>query len=74
MKSIIYKKKSVFFMQVLPQYDEFGIYTSAEDVKDFVISLLEMGVTEEFDVIEQCVDRFGASYTSLIEKVLYGED
>lgn len=61
-------------MQVLPQYDEFGIYTSAEDVKDFVVSLLESGVTEEFDVLDHCVDRFGTSYTSLIEKVLYGED
>jgi hypothetical protein len=61
-------------MQVLPQYDEFGIYTSTEDVKDFVISLFESGITEEFDVIDQCVDRFGTSYRNLIEKVLYGED
>ena len=61
-------------MQVLPQYDEFGIYTSTEDVKYFVISLFESGITEEFEVIDQCVDRFGTSYRNLIEKVLYGED
>lgn len=61
-------------MTVLPQYDEFGIYTTSEDIKCFVSSLFETGVSSEEEVISNCIDQFGRSNFDLIEKVLYGED
>lgn len=61
-------------MQVVPQYDEFGIYTTSDDVKIFITSLFEMGLTLEDDIFSNCVSKFGKSHLNLIEKVIYGED
>ena len=61
-------------MTVLPQYDEFGIYTTTEDIRSFVSSLCETGISSEQEVISNCVNQFGKNNFDLIEKVLYGED
>lgn len=60
-------------MFVLPQYDEFGIYTTIDDVKLFVKSLIEGGTSLEEEVISECVKEFGDQKINLIESVLYGE-
>lgn len=61
-------------MTVLPQYDEFGIYTSFDDIKSFVSSLFETGISSEEEVVSNCLIEFGEDNFDLIEKVLYGED
>jgi hypothetical protein len=61
-------------MTVLPQYDEFGIYTSVDDIKSFVSSLFETGISSEEEVVSNCLIEFGDDNFDLIEKVLYGED
>lgn len=61
-------------MTVLPQYDEFGIYTTIDDVKCFVSSLFEIGISSEEEVVSNCISEFGRDNFDLIEKVLYGED
>lgn len=61
-------------MTILPQYDEFGIYTTSDDIRCFVSSLFETGISSEEEVISNCIDEFGRDNFDLIEKVLYGED
>ncbi len=61
-------------MTVLPQYDEFGIYTTVDDVKCYVSSLFETGISSEEEVFSNCLIEFGSSSYYLIESVLYGED
>jgi len=61
-------------MTVLPQYDEFGIYTTIDDVKSYVSSLFDTGVSSEEEVISNCLTEFGRNNFDLIEKALYGED
>lgn len=61
-------------MIVLPQYDEFGIYTTVDDIKSYVASLFETGISSEEEVFSNCLSEFGNSSYNLIEKVLYGED
>jgi hypothetical protein len=61
-------------MTVLPQYDEFGIYTTADDVKCYVSSLFDSGISSEEEVFSNCITEFGNSSYNLIERVLYGED
>lgn len=61
-------------MTVLPHYDEFGIYTTFEDVRCYITSLLEKGISSEEEVINSCLAEFGRNNSDLIEKVLYGED
>ena len=61
-------------MTILPQYDEFRIYTTTEDIKNFVSSLFEVEILSENEVISKCIEHFGENASYLIEKVLYGED
>jgi hypothetical protein len=61
-------------MIVLPQYDEFGIYITIDDIKSFVSSLFEKGVSSEEEIFSNCLSEFGRDCSHLIEKVLYGED
>ena len=61
-------------MTVLPQYDEFGIYTTVDDIRFFVASLFETGISSEEEVISNCIEQFGKDNFDLIERVLYGED
>ncbi len=61
-------------MTVLPQYDEFGIYTTIDDVKSYVSSLFDTGVSSEEEVMSNCLSEFGRNNFDLIEKALYGED
>jgi hypothetical protein len=60
-------------MTVLPQYDEFGIYTTVYD-KFYVTTLFEVGVSSEEEVVSKCINEFGKSNFNLIEIVIYGED
>lgn len=61
-------------MTVLPQYDEFGIYTTTEAITNYVTSLVKQGVSSEEEVLNKCYNEFGRAYSDLIDKVLYGED
>lgn len=61
-------------MTVLPQYDEFGIYTTVDDIKCYVSSLFETGISSEEEVFSNCIIEFGNFNYNLIESVLYGED
>lgn len=73
-KSLIYKKNKKFLMTVLPQYDEFGIYTTVDDIKFYVTELFEFGVSSEEEIVSKCINEFGRSNFNLIEMIVYGED
>jgi hypothetical protein len=61
-------------MTVIPQYDEFGIYTTVDDIKFYKNELFEVGVSSEEDVVSKCINEFGRSNSNLIEIVIYDED
>jgi hypothetical protein len=58
----------------IPHYDEFGIYTTIDDIKNYITSLIEEGFSSEDDVINKCIEFFGRDNIMLIEKTLYSED
>jgi hypothetical protein len=58
-------------MKVLPQYDEFGAYITIDDIKIFVNSLFESGISSEEEIISKCISEFGSMCYYLIEKVVY---
>lgn len=58
-------------MQVLPYYDEFGIYTTPEDVKLYINELLSNGFLEEDIIFEKCVNHFGREFSNMIKYILY---
>lgn len=41
------------------QHDEFSIYTTHEEIINFVDTLLENGLTNEIEIYERCIEKFG---------------
>lgn len=56
---------------IIPHYDEFGIYTTDDDVKSYIENLLEKGEKEE-EIFKKCKIRFGKYLINTIEYILYG--
>ncbi len=54
------------------QHDEFSIYTTPEEIIDFVNELIENDLTCEFEIYEKCRDKFGKyfSYNLSLENVV----
>lgn len=45
------------------QYDEFSIYTTTEEIINFVDTLLENGLTNEIEIYERCIEKFGIYFS-----------
>ncbi len=56
---------------IILHYDEFGIYLTQDDIRDYITELIEAGHTIEEEVKELCFQKFGFMNSSLIESVLY---
>lgn len=52
-------------------YDEFGTYTTIEDIRDYISGLFESGLTTEEEIYENCLNHFGNIYSNLIDIALY---
>lgn len=57
----------------VPHYDEFGIYTTEEEIKNYIESLIKEGETEEETVLEKCKSFFGEYSSDIIEYIVYGD-
>lgn len=57
----------------IPHYDEFGIYTTEDEIKIYIENLLSQGETDEKEVLNKCKDKFGEYSTDTIEYILYGD-
>lgn len=56
---------------IILHYDEFGTYLTTEDVRDYVVNLIEEGITLEQEVFDKCLEYFGFQHKGLIEHALY---
>lgn len=54
-------------------YDEFGIYVTEEEVKNYIESLIINGLEKE-DVLEKCKSEFGDYLYNFIEYIVYDKD
>lgn len=60
---------------IIPDYDEFGMYTSTDDIDSFVRNLVEgQGIEDDTAIFAKCVEQFGIEFSNIIEYVLYGKD
>ena len=57
----------------VPHYDEFGIYTTEDEIKNYIESLIKEGETEEEKVLEKCKIFFGEYSSDIIEYIGYGD-
>lgn len=56
---------------IVPHYDEFGIYTTTDDIREYISKLIEEGFKTEQEVFNKCVDHFGNFFSDVIETVMY---
>lgn len=40
-------------------HDEFSVYTTYEDITNFVEDLIENGIIDDLDIYEKCRENFG---------------
>lgn len=56
-------------------YDEFGTYTTPEDIEIYIEQLiLDNPNSDENTIFNQLVNYFGQDFTNMIEYIMYGED
>jgi hypothetical protein len=52
-------------------YDEFGAYLTVEDIRDYILQLINTGKTTEDEIYQECLNYFGNIYSSLIDYAMY---
>jgi hypothetical protein len=59
----------------IPYYDEFGVYTTPEDIQLYANDLIEKNLVDnQDDLYKKCIAYFGHSMSDIIEYIIYGED
>jgi hypothetical protein len=57
---------------MIPQfYDEFGIYTTEEDIEIFIKNLINLGENDDITIYNKCIDTFGRVFAETIDHLLY---
>lgn len=54
-------------------YDDFNIYTTTEDVKEYVDSLINEGYELSEDIHKMCLSHFGDSIISILNEIFFNE-
>ena len=54
-------------MLLVPDYDEFNIYTSIDDIGTYVEQLLDQGYELKEEIYTLCLDHFGIEFQDLID-------
>jgi hypothetical protein len=55
----------------IPYYDEFLIYTTKDDILEFIESLLKKGLKSQEDIINISIENFGKDLKDQIEYIVY---
>jgi hypothetical protein len=59
---------------LIQDYDEFNIYTTIEDIENYVNALISEGYEIKEEIHNMCVTHFGSNYHSTIDKLFNDED
>ena len=58
----------------ITDYDEFNIYTTIEDIENYIQSLFVKGYESKDEIYSMCLEFFGHSYITTIDKIFNDED
>jgi len=61
-------------MILIPAYDEFNIYTSIDDVENYVEQLILEGYELKEEIYTLCLKRFGKDFQSIIDIIFEYEN
>lgn len=59
---------------LLQDYDDFNIYTTNEDVENYIESLFVKGFDSKEEIYSMCLNFFGINNINLIDKLFNDED
>jgi len=59
---------------MLLDYDEFNIYTTMEDVENYVDSLMSQGFELKDEIYNMCLGHFGIDFKQLVDRFFEDED
>lgn len=57
-------------MFFIPYYDEFLIYTTEDEILEFIESIIKKGLTHK-DIIDICIEHFGKNLNVPIKYIVY---
>lgn len=55
-------------------YDEFNIYTSIEDVENYIESLISEGIEIKEEAYQRCIGKFGTDFKAIIDAIFQEEE
>jgi hypothetical protein len=58
----------------IPDYDEFLIYTTKEEILNFVESLIRNGINSTEEVLEKSVNHFGGDFYEIIKYIILNDE
>ena len=61
-------------MLLIPDYDEFNIYTTIDDVEYYVLNLLSQGFEIQDEIYSLCLKHFGEEFKDVIDIFFENED
>ena len=61
-------------MLLIPDYDEFNIYTSVDDIENYVHQLFSQGYELKADIYTLCLKQFGKEFQDIIDIFFEYED
>ena len=61
-------------MLLIPDYDEFNIYTSVDDIENYVQNLFSQGYELKEEIYTLCIGHFGEEFKDIIDIFFEYED
>lgn len=55
----------------IPHYDEFLIFTTREDIIDYINYLRKKGITSKKEIIYICNEHFGKELSDKVREIVY---
>ena len=64
---MIYRLNYLFLsLEHILHHDEFSIYTTSEEIFEFIDELIECGFSNELEIYDKCIERFGEYFNQHI--------
>lgn len=55
-------------------YDEFNIYTTPNDVENYIESLISEGIEIKEEIYNKCISYFGIDLKNIIDDIFHSEN
>jgi hypothetical protein len=59
---------------IIKDYDEFNIYSSIEEVENYVGKLISEGFEKKEEIYNLCLEHFGNEWTAIIDSLFSDEE